>query len=507
MAEQTTRRDAMIGAGTGLLAAAAAPARSALAQQKIAMPALAGQVASPTPINFAQVIKPANGVVMPEGYVRAMAQFAYLWGWPLVNMVNRRALITQAPVMGLNGGIVPVAPRGRIAMLVDYIAPEETFVTCPNQDVVYGNGFFSLDVEPVVIQVPDFGDRFWVYAFYDNRSDQFGHVGKPYGTKPGFYLLAGPNWRGQAPPGVAEVVRSPTELANAIPRIFLNDTPEDRAAIRPVVNQVVVYPLAEFDGQMKAVDYAALPHFPAPSSSSDGGETKWVVPEKFFDVLPQVLDDVPPLPGEEAIYANLRQLMNAAHADPAIAKLLTEIAVASEREIVLPLFQWRHNGLPTSNNWSRSSHGAEFGVDYFARLNTAKSNMFENRPNETQYFYTDVDSAGDQLHGANNYAVTFPAGQTPPVKGFWSLTVYNDKHLFQPNSLNRYSLGTKNTTLKRNDDGSLTLYAGKAGPGTDREANWIPAPDGTFSLFMRAYWGEEPILDGSWQPPKIEKRG
>ena len=132
--------------------------------------------------------------------------------------------------------------------------------------------------------------------------------------------------------------------------------------------------------------------------------------------------------------------------------------------------------------------------------------MFENRPTETQYFYTDGDSAGDQLEGANTYAVTFPAGQTPPVKGFWSLTVYNDKHLFAPNSLNRYSLGTKNMTLKRNDDGSLTLYAGKTSPGADREANWLPAPDGTFSLFMRAYWGDEPIFDGSWQPPRIEKR-
>ena len=115
-------------------------------------------------------------------------------------MVNRRALFSEAPEPGLLGGIVPVAPRGRIAMLVDYVSPAETFVTCPNQDVVYGLGFFGLDAEPVVIQVPDFGDRFWVYAFYDNRSDQFGHLGKPYDTRPGYYLLAGPNWRGQVPP-------------------------------------------------------------------------------------------------------------------------------------------------------------------------------------------------------------------------------------------------------------------------------------------------------------------
>jgi hypothetical protein len=505
MIEKTTRRGAIIGAGAGLIAGIGEPGRIAQAQQRVGAPGPAGQIAPQMPMTFANVTKPANGALMPEGYARAVAQFAYLWGWPLVNQANRRAAITQAPVLGLNGGIVPVAPRGRIAMLTDYIDPAETFVTCPNQDVVYGNGYFALDVEPVVAQVPDFGDRFWVYALYDARSDQFGHIGKPYGTKPGFYLLAGPNWRGPVPAGVAEVVRSPTDLANAIPRIFLNDTAEDRAAVRPLVNKVAIYPLAEFDGQMKTVDYAALPHFPTPASS-DGGETKWVIPEKFFDQLPAVLDDVPPLPGEEAMYANFRQLMNAAHADPALAKLLTDTAVASEKEIVQPFFQWKHNGRPTGNNWNRSTHNAEFGVDYFDRLGTSKSNMFDNRPTETQYFYTDLDSAGDALQGSISYAITFPEGQTPPVKGFWSLTVYNDKHLFHPNSLNRFSLGTKNTTLKRDDNGSLTLYAGRANPGAERESNWLPAPDGAFSLFVRAYWGEEPILDGSWQPPKIEKR-
>lgn len=178
MVEEATRRDAMVGAATGLLAVSAGPVRSAQAQQKIAAPN-SGQTNPSAPTTFAQVTKPANGVIMPEGYVRAMAQFAYLWGWPLVNMVNRRALFSEAPEPGLLGGIVPVAPRGRIAMLVDYVSPAETFVTCPNQDVVYGLGFFGLDAEPVVIQVPDFGDRFWVYAFYDNRSDQFGQLGKP----------------------------------------------------------------------------------------------------------------------------------------------------------------------------------------------------------------------------------------------------------------------------------------------------------------------------------------
>jgi hypothetical protein len=174
-----------------------------------------GQV--PFPRSPAEVTQPADGVVMHPEYARAVARWAYVWGWPMMNMFNRRNSVTKAPEPGRLNGVLPVAPRGQIAMLSDYIDPGQTFIACPNQDVVYGLGFFSLDEEPVVIQVPDFGERFWIYALYDARTEQFAEIGKPYGTKPGFYLLAGPNWKGQAPPGIAAVLRSSTDLANAFP--------------------------------------------------------------------------------------------------------------------------------------------------------------------------------------------------------------------------------------------------------------------------------------------------
>ena len=101
-------------------------------------------------------------------------------------------------------------------MLFDYIDPGQTFVTCPNQDVVYGLGFFSLDEEPVVLQVPDFGDRFWVYPLYDGRTDEFSAIGRAYGTKPGFYLMVGPDWTGRTPSGITAVVRSSTSTARAM---------------------------------------------------------------------------------------------------------------------------------------------------------------------------------------------------------------------------------------------------------------------------------------------------
>jgi hypothetical protein len=389
-------------------------------------------------------------------------------------------------------------------MLADYIAPSQTFIACPNQDVVYGLGFFSLDEEPVVIQVPDFADRFWVYALYDARTDQVGHLGKPYGSKPGFYLLVGPRWNGLKPAGITEVIRYPTSLGNAIPRVFQDDTPEDKKAIQPLINQVVAYPLKDFTGQMKSVDWMNAPDIAGPEDSGSGAETRWVVPEKFFDQFGEVLDIVDPLPGEEALYGQFRLLLDAAK-DPELKKVIVAAAVETEEQVIQPFHQWIHNGRPAGNGWNRSTNNAEWGVDYFNRTGTSKSNMFDNRPNETQYFYTDFDGAGGQLNGSGGYAITFAAGQEPPVNGFWSLTLYNEHHFFHPNDLKRYSLGTKNKSLQRNADGSLTLYAGAKSPGGDKESNWLPAPDGAFSLYIRAYWGKEPILDGSWQPPRIEK--
>ena len=111
------------------------------------------------------------------------------------------------------------------------------------------------------------------------------------------------------------MIRSSTELANAIPRVFMDDTAEDRKAIQPLINQIVAYPLKDFDGKMKTIDWSKAPAIPGPASS--GGETPWVVPEKFFDQLGQVLDAVPPLPGEESLYGNFRALLDAASKDPA----------------------------------------------------------------------------------------------------------------------------------------------------------------------------------------------
>ncbi|HWJ61082.1 MAG TPA: DUF1254 domain-containing protein [Acidimicrobiales bacterium] len=451
-------------------------------------------------------MRPDQDASFSPAWVSTLAHLAYVWGYPMVNMMNRRIRLSAAPEPGRLGGVLPAAPTGQIAMLNDYIDPGQTFIACPNQDVVYGLGFFSLDTQPVVVQLPDFGDRFNVYAFYDARTDQFGHLGSPYGSRPGHYLLAGPNWDGEVPDGIVEVFRSPTDLANAIPRIFMDDTDEDRAAIQALLNQVMVYPLDEYTpGDLRTKDWSDVPSFDAGPRSADAGETKWVEPDTFFERLATVLDTTTPLPGEEALHAQFAALVAAGERDPAIAQQMLDAANEADAGFVAQAMRWEFNGKPAGNGWNRSQHNSQWGTDYQNRAATSKSNMFENRPNETQYFYTDHDADGALLTGDHTYTVTFAAGDLPPVDGFWSLTMYNETHFFHPNDLNRYSLGTKNKTLVYGDDGSLTLYAGTASPGAEHEANWLPAPDGVFSLYLRAYGGQTPITNGTWTPPMVTR--
>ena len=335
---------------------------------------------------------PVPGTRLTEDYVRRVGGYAYLWGWPMVNMHNRKLILSKLPEPGLMGGIVPVAPINQLSMLRDYIDPGERLVACPNQDVVYGFGLFSLDQEPVVVQVPDFGDRFWVYQVVDQRTDSFVQLGKMYGTKPGFYLLAGPDWKGTVPNGITGVFHSKTNLGAVIPRVFMDDTAADRQAIQPLLTGILMYPLSKFTGQTQTKDWTKVPSFPNTSTGEE--ETKWVQPETFFDELGAILKEVPPQPGEEALYANFQSVLDVAAKDPMLHAALVASAIDADKNLITPLFQFHNSGLPLAYNWTTISNGAAFGTDYYSRAAVAKSNIFVNSVRETKYFYQDSDGSG-----------------------------------------------------------------------------------------------------------------
>ncbi len=460
----------------------------------------------PIPQKAAEVPGPALGPMTPA-YVQTVGRMAYVWGWPLVYVYNQRNELTKVPEALLLDNAVCVAPMNQLAMLTNYANPAEKLIADPNQDVVYGLGFLSLEKEPVVLQAPDFGNRFWTLPIYDARTDQISQLGLQYGTKPGFYMVVGPNWKGDVPAGIAGVVRSSTDYAAIMPRIFMDDTPEDHAAIQPLLNQIMLYPLSQFDGKMKTKDWSRLPRVNRKAVRKEYSTTQppWVDPETFFDELQLVLKQVPPMPGEEALYKLFGGVLDEAAKSPEVKNTLRETAFAADRELIAPMMQWRYNGQPAGNGWTSPANNGAFGFDYHHRAGAVKADPYDNKRNETMYFYTDNDTQSQQLVGTSSYAVTFPKGQLPPVKGFWSLTVYDPEHLFAANAMNRFALGTKNKTLKYDPDGSLTIYLGAKSPGKDKESNWVPAPSGKFSIWLRTYWPDQAVLDGNWKPPVITR--
>ena len=442
-----------------------------------------------------------KGTVMTKEFASMLAKDVYVWGWPIVNAFHRRAGFAAAPEPGLKDGIVPIAPTGYVAMLTDYIVPEQRWVAHPNQDVVYGFGYAAVDKDPIVLQVPDFGDRFWVYALYDARSSEFSNIGKQYGTKPGNYLVVGPHWKGDMPKGITGVLHAPTELVAMGPRVFMNDTDADRAAIQKVLNQVVIYPLSKYTGKPVTKDWKSIPKFKS-SDNTTASETQYVDPNTFFDELPAILKDVPPLPGEEARYALIDALLDSAKKNPEIAATIKQAANDAEKALIAPLQDFRTNGVKIDGGWNTPPNVAAWGYDYITRAATAKSNMYTNQPTETRYFFLEVDGGGNRLNGDNAYSVTFPKGKTPPVNGFWSLTMYDPEHFFVRNDIKRYSVGTKNVKdMTLNKDGSLTIYVQNKSPGKDKEANWLPAPSTEFEMTLRTYWPKPAVNSGEWTPP------
>src|SRR5262245_35685474 len=152
---------------------------------------------------------PDTRVKINEDYSKLVACYAFFWAWPLFNIYNKRRSAEQSKELAY-AGPVPAAPLNRLVMLTDYVASDERLVACPNQDVAYGGGSLGLDRSSVVIQVPDFGQRFWVYQVVDLRTDSVVQLGKMYGTTPGFYLIVRQNWQGNVPNGISRIFRAAT---------------------------------------------------------------------------------------------------------------------------------------------------------------------------------------------------------------------------------------------------------------------------------------------------------
>ena len=431
-----------------------------------------------------------------------LATDAYIYGYPLVTMeMTRRVITNVARPEGTK------APMGHIIKLRQY--PDASFrdVTAPNADTLYTTAFVDVGKEPWVLSIPDMNGRYALFPMLDGWTDVFEVPGKrTTGTKAQTYAITGPGWKGTLPPGVREY-KSPTSIVWILGRIYCTGTPEDYKAVHELQDQCKLVPLSSY----------GKPYTPPEGKVDPSIDMKTAVREQvnrmnakeYFSLLSQLLKTNPPSAADAPALARFAKIGLVPGKDFDAAKLNADFIkripeVGFDRIMV----QFKLNKeVKDVNGWGFTTKTGIYGTDYLMRALVTAIGLGANRPQDAVYPTSLKDSEGRPYEGTNKYVMHFPKGQLPPVHGFWSLTMYNDKYFFVSNPINRYSISARQK-LKSNPDGSTDLYIQKDSPGPDKESNWLPAPAGKFVLMLRMYWPDErkpSIVNGSWTIPAVKK--
>jgi hypothetical protein len=229
----------------------------------------------------------------------------------------------------------------------------------------------------------------------------------------------------------------------------------------------------------------------------------------YFNLLAQLMKTNPPSAADAPALAKYAKIglvpgkdFDASKLNADFAKRIPEIAF--DRIMI----QFKINkDVKDINGWAYTTKTGLYGTDYLIRALATAIGLGANRPQDAVYPTSLKDAVDKPYEGSNKYVMRFAKGQTPPVEGFWSITMYDANYFFVANPINRYSISPRQS-LKSNPDGSIDLYIQKDSPGADKESNWLPAPASKFILMMRMYWPDETppsILDGTWTIPPVKQ--
>jgi hypothetical protein len=435
-----------------------------------------------------------------------IATLAYIWGFPLVSMERQFNFVT-------NPNVPPGVGRGPANMISvsscaqNLINASFSDVVTPNSDTLYCFIQFDLTNEPKVIVVPPIEDRYYSFQFLDAYTNDFIYLGtRATGSSGGTYLLAGPDWKGQVPEGMIKIW-SPTNLAWLVTRTLVKG-PTDVVNVIAIQDQFDVKPLSVF--QRKPATQPTTGQANASQAIPIGPQPTLIAPTgiKIFDEIGQAMTGNPLNPPDPALVDKLESIGIGPGITPSTqandtikAALQTGISVGQK------MIDTKVANFGTSvNGWLVNTDLGIYGSDYLTRAAIAQAGFGANVPQESLYPVMFTDSQGQPLSGANNYTLHFDPGRTPPIDGFWSISMYNNKSLFVDNPLNRYSINSY-SELKNNTDGSLDLYIQNQNPGADKESNWLPAPADSFNLVMRLYLPQPQVLNGTWPYPLVQTSG
>jgi len=387
---------------------------------------------------------------------------------------------------------------------------QDTAVVTPNSDTPYSFCCLDLRAEPFVVSVPAVEkERYYSVQMTDWNTFNYGYIGsRTTGPEAGDYLVAGPDWKGETPAGIKKVFHPTTQFTLLIFRTQLFG-PDDMANVKKVQAGYKIQPLSAFLKQ---------PAPPAASAINWPKIDKELVKKNFFDYLDFVLQFAPAGPEEKEIRAKLARI----GIGPGKTFEFKDLSLEHKLDIGLGMKEGEKKVEEKVaaigkeiNGWKVSSafgDRAFFHGDWLLRAAAAKAGIYGNDAMEATYPMTRTLADGEPLDGSkHNYALTFPAGQFPPVNAFWSVTMYDGKsQLLIKNPIDRYLINSPMLPeMKKNADGSLTLYIQSKSPGADKESNWLPAPNGPIYMVMRLYWPktEPPSIlppgGGTWKPPGV----
>ena len=456
-----------------------------------------------TPVG-AHVGTKTQGIRATGAELRKIVEEAYVYGFPMVDSYRiQHSYFVDRTNPEFKGGWNQPHSVARV------YTPQDKAIQTPNSDTPYTFLGADLRAEPLIISVPAIPmHRYYSLQFIDMYTHNFAYVGsRATGSDAGHYLLAGPAWQGVVPEGVTSVIRSETNFAFVLYRTQLFGT-SDLEEVKKIQGQFAVRPLSQFSGT--ASPPSAPVDFVKPLSA-DAQKTS----PAFFAILNFLLQFAPTHPSETA----LMQRFAAAGIGPGqsfdVAALSADQrqAFAQGMSDAWTMFaKYKSEQIDTGKKSSADGFGTREFLhnDYMARMSSAVLGIYGNSKEEANYPVYFVDSEGTPLDGATSrYTIRFEPGRLPPVHAFWSLTMYElPASLLTENAINRYLINSPmEPTLIRDADGGITLYVQQESPGTDTEANWLPAPNGPFFMVLREYWPKPEALNGSWNvPPAVRVR-
>jgi DNA sulfur modification protein DndE len=426
---------------------------------------------------------------------------AYIFGYPLVTMEITRRVMTNAKEPQGNH-----APMGQFANEAKY--PDASFreVTAPNVDTLYSVAWLDLSKEPYVLHVPEEPNRYYLMPMLDGFTNVIASPGtRTTGTSAGDFAITGPNYKGTLPNGMKEL-RSPTNLVWIIGRTYANGTPADYDVVHAIQAKYSLTPLNFYGKTYTPPAGKVDPNVDMKTPPRE--QVNRMTAQEYFALLASLMKKNAPSPADLPMVERLAKIgvapggdFNPARLSPAVMKGLErapktaqETMVASETKVGTLV-----------NGWLMPKDTGQYGTDYLTRAVVAMFGLGANLPEDAIYAVAKVDADGQPLSGANRYVLHFDKKDIPPVKGFWSLTAYDDQYFLVKNPHHKYAVSPRDE-LKLNDDGSLDLYLTHDSPGADKEANWLPTPrDEPFTLMLRLYWPEQSVISGQWRPQPVKR--